>query len=131
MNVKQVIVVRTDLRNTKGEKIRTGKLIAQACHASNDFLMHKILYYANFGVLDFTEAEAIWMATDYKKVVLKVDSEQELIDIHQKALENGLYSHMVTDLGYTEFAGPTKTCVAIGPDFNEKIDAITKGLSLL
>lgn len=31
---KQVIVLRTDLRNAQGHKIRTGKLIAQGAHAS-------------------------------------------------------------------------------------------------
>ena len=31
---KQIIVVRKDLRNIKGEKIRTGKLCSQIAHAS-------------------------------------------------------------------------------------------------
>lgn len=131
MNVKQVIVVRTDLRNTKGEKIRTGKLAAQIAHGSMAFLLNQVEYYANFGVMDITAAQWDWIASDYKKVVLKVGSEQELLDIHEKAQAAGLESHLITDLGYTEFAGPTNTCVAIGPDFNEKIDVITKGLSLL
>ena len=40
--IKQVIVVRTDLRNTEGQKVRTGKLFAQVSHASMAFLTNRI-----------------------------------------------------------------------------------------
>lgn len=39
---KQIIVIRTDLKNHQGQKVRTGKLIAQACHASIAFLTNRI-----------------------------------------------------------------------------------------
>jgi len=39
---KQIIVMRTDLRNSQGQKVRTGKLIAQACHASIAFLTNRM-----------------------------------------------------------------------------------------
>ncbi len=37
---------------------------------------------------------------------------------------------MVIDAGATEFAGPTTTALAIGPDYDELIDPITGGLEL-
>jgi PTH2 family peptidyl-tRNA hydrolase len=47
-------------------------------------------------------------------------------------LEAGLEVHLITDNGKTEFHGePTRTCLAIGPDDAEKIDAITGRLQLL
>jgi PTH2 family peptidyl-tRNA hydrolase len=61
-----------------------------------------------------------------------VDSEEELMQIHDKALEAGLEVHLITDSGRTEFHGqPTRTCLAIGPDEADRIDAITGQLQLL
>jgi PTH2 family peptidyl-tRNA hydrolase len=66
------------------------------------------------------------------KVCCRVDSEEELMQIHDKALGAGLEVHLITDSGRTEFHGqPTRTCLAIGPDEAEKIDAITGHLPLL
>jgi PTH2 family peptidyl-tRNA hydrolase len=39
---------------------------------------------------------------------------------------------LIIDSGKTEFGGvPTKTCLAIGPDYSEKIDKVTGNLKLL
>lgn len=52
--------------------------------------------------------------------------------IHDKAVEAGLEVHLITDSGKTEFHGePTRTCLVIGPDDAERIDAITGKLQLL
>ena len=46
--------------------------------------------------------------------------------IFQAAKEKKLEVHLVTDAGLTEFNGvPTKTCIAIGPNYSEKIDEVT------
>jgi PTH2 family peptidyl-tRNA hydrolase len=72
-----------------------------------------------------------WINGDYTKIVVTVNSEQELLDIHNKAIEKRLLCSLVQDKGYTEFNNiPTYTCVAIGPDYSEKIDEITKDLKL-
>ena len=43
----------------------------------------------------------------------------------------GLEVHLIEDSGLTEFHGQvTPTCVAIGPDYSEKIDPITGNLQL-
>ena len=68
----------------------------------------------------------------FAKLSCRVNSEEELMDIHDKALEAGLEVHLITDSGKTEFHGePTDTCLAIGPDEADKIDAITGQLQLL
>jgi PTH2 family peptidyl-tRNA hydrolase len=61
-----------------------------------------------------------------------VDSEEELMEIHDKAVAAGLEVHLITDSGRTEFHGePTRTCLAIGPDEADRIDDITGHLQLL
>jgi PTH2 family peptidyl-tRNA hydrolase len=66
------------------------------------------------------------------KVCVGVDSEDELLAVHRAAQTAGVRSTLITDAGLTEFGGvPTNTCLAIGPDWNEKVDAITGALKLL
>lgn len=126
MNTKQVIVVRKDL------KMRRGKEIAQASHASMAFLTRQMIggkpkHY----VVDLSEPERTWIDSSFAKVCVQVDSEQELLDIEAKAKEAGLECHVITDSGLTEFHGvPTRTCLAIGPDLSEKIDLVTGHLKL-
>ena len=72
------------------------------------------------------------MEESYTKITCSVDSEQELDEIYNKAKKAGLETHLIIDNGLTEFNGvPTKTIVAIGPHYSEKIDPITKHLKLL
>lgn len=119
--VKQVIVMRNDLG------MRRGKMIAQGCHASISFLTRKLQSNRKM-----TDVEQQWVTDRFTKICVRVDSEQELIDIHNKALVNGIESHLITDAGLTEFNGvPTKTCLALGPDYASKIDAISGHLKLL
>ena len=82
---KQIIIIRTDLKNHQGQKVRTGKLIAQACHASIAFLTNRIkknianpeaLWWVNL-----SQAEKEWINGSFFKVVVGVDSEKELLDI--------------------------------------------------
>jgi PTH2 family peptidyl-tRNA hydrolase len=127
MEVKQVIVVRKDLQ------MRRGKEIAQSCHASISFLSHKIRNSLNGrkAEIKLTEAEMAWFEGAFTKVCVRVDSEEELLEVYQKALAAGLTAQLITDAGRTEFNGvPTRTAVAIGPDEIEKIDKITGNLKL-
>jgi PTH2 family peptidyl-tRNA hydrolase len=52
--------------------------------------------------------------------------------IYNDAIGSGVNAKLIVDAGLTEFGGiPTVTCIAIGPDYPEKIDPITKNLKLL
>ena len=73
-----------------------------------------------------------WITGSFAKVCVRCNSEEELIAIHDKAIELGLEVHLITDSGRTEFHGqPTRTCLAIGPDEASKIDQVTGHLELL
>lgn len=134
--IKQILVFRSDLRNKHGQKIHTGKLIAQGTHAAKKFLIDRIKAYDG-RIIDiflmknvFSEAEMEWMLGIFTAVCLKVNSEQELLDIHNKALEAGLVSNLIQDSGLTEFDVPTFTCCGIGPCDTLLTDPITGHLSL-
>ena len=124
--IKQVICVRHDL------KMRRGKQIAQGAHASMSFICRRLQEAGSVSLNDFTDAQREWLTGAFAKVCCRLDSEEELMAIHDKALEAGLEVHLITDSGKTEFHGePTNTCLAIGPDEAEKIDEITGHLQLL
>lgn len=124
--VKQVIVMRHDL------KMRRGKQIAQGAHASISFLTRRLQEHGHALLASCSRAERDWLESGFAKVCCRVDSEEELLAIHDKAVASDLEVHLITDSGKTEFQGvPTNTCLAIGPDDIEKIDAITGDLQLL
>ena len=126
MAVKQVIVMRHDL------KMRRGKQIAQGAHASMSFLTRRLQKYGHTSLANCSAAERAWLTNGFAKVCCRVDSEEELFAIRDKAVEAGLEVHLVTDSGKTEFHGvPTNTCLAIGPDDADRIDVITGELKLL
>jgi PTH2 family peptidyl-tRNA hydrolase len=135
-DMKQVLVMRTDLKNMDGKKIRTGKTVAQAGHGFMAFLTRRLQSFRGKKISDisecFSKEEWQWMDAGFTKVVVKVESEQELLDIFHSARSKGLQAHLITDSGRTEFGGiPTNTCVGIGPDTKSKVDEVTGHLPLL
>lgn len=137
--IKQVIVVRRDLRNTKGEKLRTGKLGSQIAHASLKvfFDMMKECDSDNEDgsveyIIRMPRDMASWKNGIFTKICVAVDSAEQLMEKYNQALAAGLPCSLIEDHGLTEFGGTfTKTCCAIGPAKSEDIDKITGGLSLL
>lgn len=123
---KQVIVVRRDLA------VRKGKFIAQGCHASLAFLTRRLdLSKSSPFLLPLSDVEISWMQNSFAKVCLKVNNLDELLQIRDNAVKAGLECHMIVDSGRTEFHGqPTTTCLAIGPDYADRIDPITGHLEL-
>jgi PTH2 family peptidyl-tRNA hydrolase len=133
--IKQVIVMRKDLN------MRKGKMCAQAAHASLGILLDQMTQYCNSSNDKFNLYQLVflkedgfseWHSSGQKKIVVGVDSHEELIDIYYKAREASLRVNLVTDKGLTEFKGiPTDTCLAIGPADSTIIDKITGELKLL
>ena len=126
---KQVIVIRRDLR------MRRGKEIAQGAHAAMAWLAERVIQRMTpDGTVDhveLSEAERTWLETSFRKVTVKVGSEEELMEVYRKALAAGLVVHLVTDRGLTEFGGvPTRTCLAVGPDYDDLVDPVTGDLEL-
>ena len=128
-STKQVIVIRRDLR------MRRGKEIAQGAHASMAWLRQRVMpLLTPPGAVDqveFSPAERAWLEGSLRKVTVKVGSEAELLAVYEKAIEAGLVAHLITDRGLTEFGGiPTRTCLGIGPDYDDLIDPVTGDLEL-
>ena len=127
-DTKMVIVVRGDLKNIKGEKVRSGKIVAQACHAALGFVWANVK--GKKVSFEMTDAQYDWYMSGQTKITLKAKDEKELVEVYQRALNAGLSAELIVDAGRTEFDGPTKTCVSIGPDYSDKIDKVTGSLSL-
>ena len=126
---KQVIVIRRDLR------MRRGKEIAQGAHAAGawlaDRVRDRIMPNGSVAHVPLSPAERFWLESSFRKVTVKVNSEDELMAVYREALEAGLVVHLVTDRGLTEFGGvPTRTCLAVGPDYDDLIDPVTGDLEL-
>jgi PTH2 family peptidyl-tRNA hydrolase len=113
-----IIVMRKDLN------MRKGKMVAQGSHAAVGlalWLEHK----------NDSDAYKEWLESSFKKICVSVDSEEELLEIIQKALDKGLPAKLITDAGHTEFKGvPTKTCGAI-LGYSDELQPITGELKLL
>jgi peptidyl-tRNA hydrolase len=78
-----------------------------------------------------SEAERTWLERSNRKVTVKVGSEDQLMAVYEQALRAGLVAHLITDGGLTEFGGvPTRTCLGIGPDYDDRIDPVTGDLEL-
>ena len=114
--IKQVIVVRTDLDMGKG------KIAAQVGHA------------CVLGAEHVRKSNSSWFMkwwNGQEKVVVKVSSLKELEKIRDGAIELALPWSEVTDAGHTQIAPGTTTCISLGPAPEEKIDKITGELKLL
>jgi len=132
-NVKQVIVVRKDLH------MRMGKVASQCAHASMKVILDQMVdvwpgtnSYAKQLDIDVDSPLDQWLSGLFTKIVVYVNSEEELMNIYNNAIKEEIICSLIEDAGLTEFKGvPTKTCCAIGPDYEEKIDKITGHLNLL
>ena len=99
--VKMVLVVRNDLKMGKG------KVAAQCSHAA---------------VAAFKKSKSkcpvvlkSWERTGQQKVVVKVDSEEQLLLALAKAQSLDLVASIIQDAGRTQIEPGSKTVVAVGP----------------
>jgi PTH2 family peptidyl-tRNA hydrolase len=137
VKTKQIIVVRRDL------KMKHGKMAAQVAHAAMSFLtregrvgwqadmLNDVFMNDDDSIDKHNGAIRDWLANSFTKVVLGVDSEEELRELEEKAVESGVMAHLVVDNGRTVFNNiPTPTCLALGPDWNENLDELVGHLKL-
>jgi len=121
---KQIIVLRKDLN------MRKGKMVAQGAHASMAAIITKEECGNTVIIHDWNVQD--WLSGRFAKICVGVDSEQELLDLHQKALDANIPTSLIQDSGFTEFNNvPTYTAVAIGPATHEKLEPITGNLKLI
>jgi len=65
------------------------------------------------------------------KIVVKISTENEMINLKEKADEINIPNYIVRDAGRTEVDPGTLTVCAFGPGRNSEIDKITGNLDLL
>ncbi|XP_062000400.1 uncharacterized protein LOC133717703 [Rosa rugosa] len=113
---KMVLVVRNDLKMGKG------KIAAQCSHATLG-LYKKLLRRA-------PKSLNRWEMCAQPKVVLKVETEEEMLVLQDRAKSLNLPNHITIDAGKTQIAPNSRTVMAIlGPI--EVVDDVTGGLKLM
>ncbi|KAL3521764.1 hypothetical protein ACH5RR_019913 [Cinchona calisaya] len=113
---KMVLVVRNDLKMGKG------KIAAQCGHATLG-LYKKILHRA-------PKALNRWEMCGQVKVVVKTESEDEMLVLQERAKSLNLPTHITVDAGRTQIAPNSRTVMSIlGPA--DMVDDVTGGLKLL
>jgi PTH2 family peptidyl-tRNA hydrolase len=114
---KQVMVVRRDLG------MGTGKIAAQVAHAAvmgaEKTKAHRREWFDE------------WFEGGQAKVVVKVQSMEELMDVRKRAESLRLPVVQVQDSGLTQIPPGTTTCIGIGPAPADLIDKVTNDLKLL
>ena len=112
--MKQVMIVRTDLKMGKG------KIAAQCCHVS-------------IGAYKKTSPDKIkkWESEAYAKVICKVSSIEELLNLKNEAEKKKISNFLVVDAGRTQIPSSTVTVLGLGPEEDEIIDKVTGNLKLL
>ena len=141
-SVKQILIVRIDLN------MRKVKIAAQCAHASlgailkqmrREYIPHEFasLNKIKLSIDYFVQPEyqddlAYWLEHDFTKICVYVNSEEELLELEQKAKDANLINCLIVDNGKTEFNNvPTITVLAIGPAAEGHLAPITGHLPLL
>ncbi len=114
---KQTIVVRTDL------EMGRGKIAAQASHAS----------LAAFEKVkrEKPDVASDWERMGMKKVVLKVQSEEDLLEYYNRGKDAGIPVALIRDAGHTQVESGSITCFGAGPWDEGELDKIYGKLKLL
>lgn len=114
MELAQYIVMNTSLSMDKG------KLVAQGAHAA-------------VSVLEKVDDKIImeWKSSGMKKIVLKINSTEELVKKFQQVKRAGLAATLITDAGRTQIPSGSKTAFACGPISEEDGEKYFSELKLL
>lgn len=114
---KMVLCVRNDLKMGKG------KIAAQCSHAT-------LGIYRKLVRRGAAKAIARWEESAQVKVVLRLDTEEEMLLLQSKAEAAKVATHITVDAGRTQIAPNSRTVMAVlGPD--DIVDSVTGHLKLL
>ncbi|MBS3060035.1 MAG: peptidyl-tRNA hydrolase Pth2 [DPANN group archaeon] len=114
--LKQMIVVRKDLKMTRG------KMSAQVAHASLEAFLKTQKQHP--------DKAKKWRANGMKKIVLEIDSKEALLAL-KADIGSKIPTALITDAGHTQLEPGTITCLGIGPFDEEEIDKYTGHLKLI
>ncbi len=109
-----VIFMRTDLNMGRG------KIAVQAGHAVALTMFR-------------TDAEIseLWLVNNQVKIVLAVNTLEELLLVEETAIRNKLPCQIVQDAGRTEVDSGTITCLAVGIESRRRLLKLTEGWKAL
>ena len=136
-DIKQIIIMRKDLH------CRAGKIAAQVSHASMKVILDmmyedRMIVYPDSEVIHWIlklhkDSDLYkWLSGHFTKVVLYVDTLEEMESIEKSAKKLGIPTAKIIDAGKTEFHNiPTPTCVALGPYDGDVLDKLTGHLRLI
>uniref|UniRef100_A0A182PAY0 peptidyl-tRNA hydrolase n=1 Tax=Anopheles epiroticus TaxID=199890 RepID=A0A182PAY0_9DIPT len=116
--MKMVLVVRSDLG------LKKGKIASQCAHAA-------VLCCMRAGDAAGASKRDAWLWQGQPKIVLRVDSREELHLLAERAEAGGIVAEIVRDAGRTQVASGTETVLGLGPDRSEAIDSLVGHLKLL
>ena len=111
---KQCLVIRTDLG------MSCGKQAVQIAHAA----------LASYLISDGFK-RIFWYGEGQRKVVLKVDCEEKILELEKLAQYLHISSAVIRDFELTQIKPNTITAIGLGPDTEENLNKITSHLSLL
>jgi PTH2 family peptidyl-tRNA hydrolase len=113
--IKQVIVIRSDLKISRGKAVTQGSHAAVKC-AFICYLLDKELF-------------SKWWENGFVKITLRIPSELDLCNLHTMAKRKGLHCAIIQDAGLTQITTGTITALSILGKRNE-IDEICGNLKL-
>ena len=116
-SLKMVFIINHELKMGKG------KIAAQVGHAAVKATLQS-------GELRPELLDA-WLSTGQKKVCVKADDVRQLEQIEQQAKHHQILTSKIHDAGHTQIPAGSYTVLALGPDEEEKLDALTGELKLL
>lgn len=122
-NVKQVIVVRKDL------KLRKGKIASLAAHAAMQFILdNNESERPDELQVKLSQQEIQWLKGSFDKDVLGVDSQDALSDMVLRAEINGINVYSIFDKSKKPDEGPQLVCAAFGPDEEDQLEQVVGNL---
>jgi peptidyl-tRNA hydrolase, PTH2 family len=121
--LKMVLVINNGLKMGKG------KVGAQCGHGTlNSFMRAQEFASKSKYWLELVRA---YLHEGQKKICVKVDTEDQLIEVHEQANALGVPNYLVADAGHTQIAAGSLTVCGIGPAPQILIDKLTGHLKLV
>lgn len=122
-NVKQVIVVRKDL------KLKKGKIALLTAHAAMQFILdNNESDRPDELQVKLSQQEIQWLKGSFEKEVLGIDSQDALSSMVLRAELNGINVYSIFDKSKKPDEGPQLVCAAFGPDEEDQLAQVVGSL---
>lgn len=121
-NVKQVIIVRKDLKLSKSKVIALATAVASKFLTENNEATRQDELYVKL-----SQEEVEWLQTEAMPTILGINSQRAIADLTFQAELLGINVHVITDQT-TKSGESTILCASIGPDEEELVNKITDNL---